>query len=141
MKTLDQLLIGFRLHASAVESEELLTPMVRECIQAYADGVNDYVAGIGYGLGATGNLFPPEFYVFGIEWEPYTVVDALAIMRLLAVYTSLSWPFDLVREQIRHYPELTDLTDEIMPFRSDLVYNNRSIIDDDELKYFDQYSE
>ena len=121
MKSLDQMLIGFRLHASAVETEEqgLLTPMIRECIQAYADGVNDYVAGIGYGPGATGNLFPPEFYVFGIEWEPYTVVDALAIMRLLAVYTSLSWPFDLTREQVRQYPELTDLTEEILPFRLD----------------------
>ena len=103
--------------------------------------MNDYVAGIGYGPGATGNLFPPEFYIFGIEWEPYTIVDALAIMRLLAVYTSLSWPFDIVREQIRHYPELTDLTDEILPFRTDLVYNNMTIVDDESLKYFDQYSE
>ena len=119
MKSIDQMLIAFRLHASAVETEELLTPLQRECIQAYADGVNDYVAGIGYGPGATGNLFPPEFYVFGIEWEPYTVVDALAIMRLLAVYTSLSWPFDLTREQVRQYPELTDLTEEILPFRLD----------------------
>ena len=67
MKTLDQLLIGFRLHASAVESEELLTPMVRECIQAYADGVNDYVAGIGYGLGATGNLFRQNSMYLGLS--------------------------------------------------------------------------
>ena len=76
----------------------MLSPMAKEAIQAYADGLNDYVAGVGFGLWPTGHIMPPEFYMFGLEWEPYTVIDALALMRMLEVYTSLSWPYDLARE-------------------------------------------
>ena len=101
MVGLDIMLRAFRLHASAIETEPTISPLAREAIQAYADGINDYVDNVGYGMWYSGHLMPPEFYLFEIEWEPYTVIDALAIMRLLAVYTSLSWPFDISREQIR----------------------------------------
>ena len=98
MGGLDIMLRAFRLYSAAVESEPTISPMAREAIQAYADGVNDYVANVGYGPWYSGHLMPPEFYILELEWEPYTVVDALAIMRLLAVYTSLSWPYDISRE-------------------------------------------
>ena len=115
--------------------------MAREAIQAYADGINDYVANIGYGMWYSGHLMPPEFYLFEIDWEPYTVIDALAIMRMCAVYTSLSWPFDISREQIRQYPELEPLVNEILPFRSDYQWNNLVVRDDDSAKMWGQYSE
>ena len=98
MGGLDIMLRAFRLYSAAVESEPTISPMAREAIQAYADGINDYVENIGYGPWYSGHLMPPEFYILELEWEPYTVIDALAIMRMLAVYTGLSWPFDISRE-------------------------------------------
>ena len=77
MVGLDIMLKSFRLHSSAIETEPTISPMAREAIQAYADGVNDYVENLDYGLWYSGH---PEFYIFEIEWEPYTVIDALAIM-------------------------------------------------------------
>ena len=64
----------------------------KELFQAYADGVNDYVNGIDLlKEGSTGRLLPPEFYLLGIKYEPWTAVDSLSTLKLLSFLLSWNW--------------------------------------------------
>lgn len=78
--------LGFR--QAAVDSFNALTPAVQSLLQAYADGVNEYINL----ANATGNL-PPEYTNIGIKqialWVP---VDSVAFGKLQAF--QLSFDFD-----------------------------------------------
>ena len=52
------------LHRSAKASTINMDAESLKMLQAYADGVNDYVKNIG---GTSGLLFPPEFLLLGIK--------------------------------------------------------------------------
>ena len=84
----DRLMIDIGLYRAAKETTFLntLSPMVKEGLEAYAKGINDYVNNVGFGLsGNSGHLMPLEFYVFQIEWRDWTIEDSLAIMRLISL--------------------------------------------------------
>jgi penicillin amidase len=87
------------------ESYELLPEDEKEFLQAYADGINDYVAGVELmGDNPTARLLPPEFLTFGISketWRPWSPVDSLAVFRLLSFHLSWNWMNDLMRESFR----------------------------------------
>ena len=99
--------------------------MVKEGLEAYAKGINDYVKNVGIGLnGNSGHIMPIEFYVFEIEWRDWTIEDSLAIMRLISLTMSFSLHTDVAREVFRYIPELEPFIDDILPFRSDLQSDN-----------------
>jgi acyl-homoserine lactone acylase PvdQ len=79
--------------------------------------------GIGFG-GNSGHIMPVEFYAFSIEWEPWTPLDSLAIMRLTSLMMSFSFTVDIVREVFRHIPEIAPFSDELLPFRADFQTEN-----------------
>ena len=60
-------------------------------MEAYADGVNDFINNIDLMRpDATGRALPPEFYVLNhTRVEPWTPVDSLCILKLLNFH--LSW--------------------------------------------------
>ena len=83
---------------------------------------------------------PVEFYAFGIEWNEWTAVDSLVIIRLISLKMSFSFTTDIAREVLRYIPELSSMIDEIMPFRSDFQGTNQwAVVDDESLKEFGQY--
>ena len=105
----------------ANETVETLSPLVKEGLQAYADGINDYVNNVGIGLwGNSGHIMPVEFYAFDIEWVDWQIEDSLSVMRLVSLMMSFSFTYDIMRENWRHVPELEPMIDELFPFRSDL---------------------
>ncbi len=63
----------------ARESIDLLEPETLEYLQAYADGINAYIEDNRGNLGF-------EFLLMGYEPEPWTVLDSLVIVRLVAVW-------------------------------------------------------
>jgi penicillin amidase len=73
----DRFLRTLGMDRAARASERLLGEGERALLQAYADGINAAVAGW------RGPL-PPEFLVLGIEPEPYTLTDVLALEKIMA---------------------------------------------------------
>jgi len=65
----------------------------RSLLQAYADGVNDYISGIKwFSADQTAVTLPPEFHLLGIKKiDPWTPVDSLALMRLVNFHLSYNW--------------------------------------------------
>lgn len=91
----------------------LEAPM-QNALQAYADGVNDFVASVhvggyvhllndffveNFGIGdGSANLLPPEFYLLGVQLEPWTPVDSLASINLIGFSLTWDWARDMLRE-------------------------------------------
>ena len=54
----------------AEESVPFLDDEAREVLQAYTDGINDFIQGISlFGTDSSAALLPPEFYIFGMTDE------------------------------------------------------------------------
>ena len=91
---------------------------------------------------ATQRLLPPEFYAFGIsdlsQWRPWSPIDSLALVKYKSYYLSWNWMGDLARESIlQAHPDLAELADDIVPFKSDDFVNLVTIIDEEDLKVHD----
>ena len=117
----DKLMRSIGLLRASQESLETLSEEVRDGLQAFSNGINDFVDGIGvfsFG-GNSGNMLPIEYYAFEVEWEPWTEIDSVTFMRLTSLSMSFSFTTDIVREVFRHIPDLEPFIDEILPFRSD----------------------
>lgn len=65
------------LRESAHSAWSTLSPQAQASLQAYADGINGWLA--------TKPVLPPEFAVFGIRPEPWTVFDSLAWAKMFAL--------------------------------------------------------
>lgn len=71
-----------------------LPPDALRLTQAYADGVNAFLA-------ERGGFLPPEFLLLGIEPEPWTVADSLVLTRLMALDLAENWRRELLRLRLR----------------------------------------
>ena len=141
-----QLTVGFRRVATETwNTPDMLETEERELLQAYADGVNDYLAGVGFfNSDHTAYLLPPEFHVLGIkEVEPWHPIDSLVIMRLMNFHLSYNWSQDLLREIFGDLEDgaLKDLVEELVPFNAENSINLKTILDEDDMKQAGLYSE
>lgn len=73
----DRFLRTVGMGRAAAENERLLAPEERMLLQAYADGVNAWVA-------AHSGALPPEFVILRIRPEPWTVRNSLSIAKAMA---------------------------------------------------------
>lgn len=80
--------LGFR--GRAAKAFGLLKPETRAFLEAYAAGVNAYLAD------RPGPL-PPEFLIFGIEPEPWSPTDSLAWLKVMSLDLSGNWGNELAR--------------------------------------------
>lgn len=94
------LTIGFK--RAAEEAFANMDKHSKDILQAYADGVNDFVTGINLlGDSSTAKLLPPEFYAIGHKMiRPWTPVDSLSIIKILNFHLSWNWNQDLFREEL-----------------------------------------
>ncbi|NHF72319.1 penicillin acylase family protein [Paracoccus xiamenensis] len=73
------------------------TPQTREALQAYADGVNQWIEIVNQGALGRG---APEFFLFPDDiayWQP---ADSLAILKLFAAASSRQIPAEVLRAQL-----------------------------------------
>ena len=81
---------------------------------------------------------PPEFLAFGFtknNWEPWTPVDSLMVIRLMSLHLTWNWHADLFREIFHMLSDDTGaLAEEIYPITADLMAEMAPILDDDDLK-------
>jgi hypothetical protein len=99
----------------------------------------------GFDRHSTGFLLPPEFYIFGMsgdKLEPFTAADVLAQGRLISFHLSWNWNQDLAREALREsHPDIADLVEELIPFTTEFLSALVTVVDDEDLKKWNQYSD
>ena len=112
---------------------------------AYADGINDFLDGVGlFNDDQTAKLLPPEFVLLGnTRPDPWHPVDTLATMRLIFLHLSFSWTTDYLRDLLSNLEngELRSIADELAPFRAEHTIDLMSILDDDDMKASGLYDE
>ncbi|HEX9628717.1 MAG TPA: penicillin acylase family protein [Pyrinomonadaceae bacterium] len=70
----------------------------RALLQAYADGVNAYIASL------DAKTLPPEFQILQYKPSPWTPVDSLVVIKVFAEALSSTWRLDVMREALASLP-------------------------------------
>ena len=81
----DELLRRFDLYGAATRSVSALEPETRQALDAYAGGVNAWLAEVNAGARGRG---APEFFLFSAEIAPWQSADSVAIAKLMALQLS-----------------------------------------------------
>lgn len=88
--------LGF---ARVVEAElAQASPASRALLQAYADGVNAYIATL------DAKSLPPEFQILQYKPAPWTPADSLLIVKLFGEALSSTWRLDVMRAGLAGLP-------------------------------------
>src|SRR5262249_49070287 len=103
----DRFMRRLGLYRVAQANYEHLPPDVQKLFQAYADGVNAYIA-------RPRNLVPPEFLMLGYRPEPWQPADSLVWGRLMAWQLSGNWRDEKLRQDLAGRLTARDLQ-EIWP--------------------------
>ena len=116
-------------------------------MQAYCDGINDFVKGVGmFEQEQTARALPPEFLLFGItpdSFEPYDLKDILQI-GLVTNWDEGTFQIssDLLKESLRRSdPDLARLVEDLIPFTSEVTDKLVTTVDDNDLRQWGQFSE
>lgn len=88
--------LGFARVAEAEVAQA--SPKTRSLLDAYAAGVNSYIATLD-----SKNL-PPEFQILQFKPKPWTPADSLLIVKLFGEALSNTWRLDLMREGLSSLP-------------------------------------
>ncbi|HKY28896.1 MAG TPA: penicillin acylase family protein, partial [Pyrinomonadaceae bacterium] len=88
--------LGFAQVADAEVA--LATPQARSLLEAYARGVNAYIATL------DAKTLPPEFRVLQYQPRPWTPGDSLIIVKLFFETLSNTWRLDVMREALADLP-------------------------------------
>jgi penicillin amidase len=98
MLSVDKMVRTLGLYRLAQSSFAALSPEVQGYLQAYADGVNSWLA-------THKNRLPPEFLFMGMKPEPWTPADSVVWGKLMALRLSENYRFEMLRARLA--PRLT----------------------------------
>lgn len=88
--------LGF---AQEVNAElALASPQTRTVLEAYARGVNAYIASL------DPKSMPPEFQILQYQPRPWTAADSLLPVKLFGESLSTTWRLDVMREALASLP-------------------------------------
>ena len=88
----DQFLRTLGVYRAAEASWPALSPESRAALQAYADGVNAFLA--------EGHPLPPEFVILGFKPEPWQPADSLVWAKMMSWNLGDTYKHDLLRGQM-----------------------------------------
>ncbi len=86
----DKFLRTLGIRRKAVTAFAALQPATQDTLQAYADGVNAFLAN-------NSGPLPPEFIAFDVKPEPWTPADSLGWLKMMAWDLSGNWGSELAR--------------------------------------------
>ena len=89
----DRLLRTIGLYRAAEADLRVLPAQVVDMLQAYADGVNAFIA-------ARGTRLPLEFTLLGFRPEPWTPADSLAWAKVMCMDLGGNWESELLRAEL-----------------------------------------
>jgi penicillin amidase len=87
----------------------------RQVLEAYAAGVNAYIATRGGPL----HPLPPESLILGLEPEPWRPLDSLAILKLLALDLAGNWSSELLRFRLADRLSAKQINELFPPYRAE----------------------
>ncbi len=90
---LDRMMRTLGLYRLVEESYGTLAPDVREALDAYAAGVNSFLA-------TRQGALPPEFLLLGHVPEPWQPADSLVWGKLMEMQLSVDWRSELLRARV-----------------------------------------
>lgn len=102
--------LGIRQFAAATYAH--FEPATRAALDAYAAGVNAFIDN------HSGPL-PPEFMFFGIKPEPWTPVDSIAWIKMMAWDLGGNWHFELLRLQLAKKLSNQQIAEFLPPYPGD----------------------
>lgn len=82
----DILFRELRLDGNAKAKLAKLSPEVQEILQAYADGINDYVSSLA--------MLPLEFQLISDSFEPWQPHHSLSLINLMTFFLSLELVYE-----------------------------------------------
>jgi penicillin amidase len=88
--------LGFAQEADAEVAQA--APQSRALLEAYANGVNAYIASL------DAKSLPPEFQILQYKPRPWTAADSLLVVKLFAESLSTTWRLDIMREALAGLP-------------------------------------
>lgn len=133
--------LGYRRIAE--ETWKTLPEENKQVLQAYADGVNDFIKNVKLSEGSA-SLLPPEFYLLQLsdKIQPWTPIDSLANIVLINFSLTWDWAQDFMREVNKmESEELRYLADELTPFTMNYLVNMVTVLDDSDAIRMGKYSE
>src|SRR5271170_357173 len=92
------------LYRAAEASVEVLSPPVRQALDAYTRGVNAF-------LTTRGGALPPEYYLLRTAPEPWRPADSLVWGRLMALTLSGNWRGEALRARLAQRLTVQQLDD------------------------------
>jgi len=84
----------------------------RRLLQAYSAGVNAFLA--------RKPVLPPEFWIFGIRPEPWTPVDSIAWLKMMAWDLGGNWRTELLRMSLAQRLPVSAIQEFIPPYPGDV---------------------
>ena len=100
-------------------------------LQAYSDGINDYVKSL--------KLLPIEFILTGIKWENWTPLDSFAITKLSTFSLGFDWYVEIIKEIFRETYGDDFAKNTLFSNDEDINFDNFTILTDEELKQSNLY--
>ncbi len=76
-----------------------MSPEIRTALEAYANGVNAYIAS------RTDRDLPPEFLILQYKPRPWVPADSLAVGKLIYEVLSTTYQYDLLRASLAQLPK------------------------------------
>ncbi|MBL8517468.1 MAG: penicillin acylase family protein [Betaproteobacteria bacterium] len=109
---IDKFMRTLGMRRVAEQNSKVLAPEARRGMERYAAGVNAFLAN------RKGPL-PPEFVIFGITPEPWSVVDSIAWGKMMQWDLSGNWRGELLRLRLSSRLSPTQIAEFLPPYRGD----------------------
>jgi acyl-homoserine lactone acylase PvdQ len=121
------LIHGCALHSHIFNScIDKLQKRTIEKLDAYADGINEFVRL---------NNLPLEYSVLGINFEPWTIIDTLSIMKMTMFHMTYDWSIEVMSEYLFKFIQNKEVVHQLLPFHDkDTWVFNTTIMDDHEIE-------
>ncbi|WP_437316494.1 penicillin acylase family protein [Sorangium sp. So ce385] len=107
----DRLFRTVGLRRVAEENVNHLSPETRAVLEAYVRGVNAFLS--------EDPPLPPEFLLFGVEPRPWTPVDSLVWLKVMAWNLSGNWERELFRVRLRDRLSPQQAAEFLAPYPGD----------------------
>ncbi|KRX07979.1 hypothetical protein PPERSA_10614 [Pseudocohnilembus persalinus] len=128
----DEMMREIGLFNIAKESASSLKSGAKSCLQAYSDGINDYVNSL--------SVLPYEFYLTQMSWEDWTIEDCIVQGKLLTWTVSVDHIYEIYRTKLAKVVG-EEKTREYFALGSEYQFINTEILNDEDLKQHGNYEE
>jgi penicillin G amidase len=109
---IDRFMRTLGMRRVAEENAKVMSPEARRAMERYATGVNAFI-------NSHKGPLPPEFVIFGITPEPWTLVDSVAWGKMMQWDLSGNWRGELFRLRLASRLSPTQIAEFLPPYRGD----------------------